>query len=95
MCWRSIWKIPKNVDLVLCAGDLGKADLARKRFFENLARTKKGLKEIPNDKKHMRAILNGLKVGFLEHFLEKPMGKKGKNKVKKELEKAKKVLEKI
>ncbi|MFH1608024.1 MAG: metallophosphoesterase [archaeon] len=41
-------KIPKNVDLILCTGDLGKADLARKKFFENVKREKKGLPEIEN-----------------------------------------------
>lgn len=40
-------KIPKeNIDLILLTGDLGKADLARKRFFENVERKKKGLPEI-------------------------------------------------
>ena len=38
--------IPKNVDKILLIGDLGKADLARKRFFENIERKKKGLLEI-------------------------------------------------
>jgi len=36
-------KIPKNVDLILITGDIGKADLARKRFFENIKRERKGL----------------------------------------------------
>lgn len=49
-------KIPKNIDLILCPGDLGKADLARQRFFENLERKRKGLKELDNDKKHMKAV---------------------------------------
>ncbi|MBU4069864.1 MAG: metallophosphoesterase [Nanoarchaeota archaeon] len=31
----------KNIDLKLITGDLGKADLARKRFFENLERRAK------------------------------------------------------
>lgn len=48
-------KLPKNldfvtkknkIDLILCVGDAGKADLARKRFFENIERKKKGLPEL-------------------------------------------------
>ncbi|MEK6844595.1 MAG: metallophosphoesterase [Nanoarchaeota archaeon] len=40
-------KIPlKNSDLILVTGDLGKADLARKRAFENIERRQKGLDEI-------------------------------------------------
>ncbi|MCD4759943.1 metallophosphoesterase [archaeon] len=42
-----IKKIPiKNIDLILLTGDLGKADLARKLYFENIKRKKKGLPEI-------------------------------------------------
>ena len=48
-------KIPlKNIDLILLTGDLGKADLARKRAFENIERRKEGLpeiKETPKDEK--------------------------------------------
>src|SRR3989344_5924147 len=45
-----IKKIPlKGVDLILLTGDLGKADLARKRFFENVERKKKGLPEFKDD----------------------------------------------
>lgn len=36
----------KGVDLILITGDLGKADLARQRFFENIEREKKGLPEL-------------------------------------------------
>jgi Icc-related predicted phosphoesterase len=36
---------PKDVDFYLVTGDLGKADLARKIFFENLKRKKEGLTE--------------------------------------------------
>ena len=43
-------RIPKrNIDLILLTGDLGKADLARKRFFENVERKKKGLPEFKDD----------------------------------------------
>ena len=39
-------RIPKKVDLILVTGDLGKADLARRRAFENIERKKKGLPEV-------------------------------------------------
>lgn len=38
-------KIPKS-DLILITGDIGKADLARERFFENIERKKNGLEEL-------------------------------------------------
>ncbi len=47
-----IKKIPlEGVDTILLTGDLGKADLARARFFENLKRKEKGLpeKEVSNE----------------------------------------------
>ncbi len=40
-----IRKIPLDADLILITGDLGKADLARKMFFENLRRKREGLPE--------------------------------------------------
>lgn len=44
-------KVPKNgVDLILVTGDIGKADLARQRFFENVKRKHKGLSELEDDK---------------------------------------------
>ena len=46
----------KNIDLVLITGDLGKADLARKHFFDNLKRKQKGLPE----KKYIKS--NRMKV---------------------------------
>lgn len=58
-------KLPKNINsivkknnvkLILITGDLGKADLARKRYFENLELMKKGLKKLVNDKNHMKAV---------------------------------------
>ena len=36
----------KGVDLILLTGDLSKATLARKRFFENIERNKEGLSEL-------------------------------------------------
>ncbi len=38
-------RIPKKVDLILITGDIGKADLARKKFFENIKRKSGGLPE--------------------------------------------------
>lgn len=37
--------IPKKVDAILLTGDIGKADLARAHFFENIKRKKEGLEE--------------------------------------------------
>lgn len=49
---NKIKKIPKKeIDLILITGDLGKADFARKRYFENVERKKKGLKELKYDGK--------------------------------------------
>jgi len=40
-------EIPLNdVDLILLTGDVGKADFARNRFFENIRRKKEGLEEL-------------------------------------------------
>ncbi len=56
-------KIPKeNIDLILLTGDIGKADLARKRYFENVERKRKGLPELKEtpafDKKVFMEIYN-------------------------------------
>jgi Icc-related predicted phosphoesterase len=54
---EKVKKIPlKGVDLVLINGDLGKADLARKRFFENAKRKKEGLPELEFDGKFKKSI---------------------------------------
>ncbi len=53
---EAIKKAPKDVDLYLLTGDLGKADLARQRFFENLERKQKGLDEIIDSPKNMKAM---------------------------------------
>ena len=54
---KKIEKIPiKKVDLILITGDLGKADLARKRFFENIKRKKEGLSELEWDKKFQKTV---------------------------------------
>ncbi len=50
-------RIPKKgIDLILLTGDIGKADLARKRSFENFEREKKGLKELEYDSKYRKAV---------------------------------------
>ncbi len=50
-------KIPKKgIDLILVTGDIGKADLARKIFFENVERKKKGLEELKEDAKYAKNI---------------------------------------
>jgi len=56
---RKIKRIPlENIDLILLTGDLGRADLARKRFFENIKREKKGLSELEEDSKFAKDIWN-------------------------------------
>jgi Icc-related predicted phosphoesterase len=46
----------KDVDLILLTGDLGKADLARKKFFENIERKKQGLPELEETLKDAKAM---------------------------------------
>lgn len=58
-----IRKIPfRGVDLILLTGDLGRADLARKRYFENVEREKRGLPKLEDtpefDKKCYVQIYN-------------------------------------
>jgi len=54
-------KIPKKgIDLILLTGDLGSADLARKIFFENVERKKKGLEELKEDAKYAKNIYMGI-----------------------------------
>ena len=49
-------------DLILITGDVGKADFARNRFFENIKRKKRGLKELKytakDNKKAYKEIFN-------------------------------------
>ena len=42
---KKIRKVPKDVDFYLVTGDLGKADLVRKIYFENIEREKMDLPE--------------------------------------------------
>jgi Icc-related predicted phosphoesterase len=52
-----IKKIPiKGMDLILCTGDLGKADFVRNRFFENIKRKKEGLPELKYDEKTSKSV---------------------------------------
>jgi Icc-related predicted phosphoesterase len=52
---EKIKKIPiRGIDLIFVTGDLGKADLARKIFFDNLKRKQRGLSEIEETKKQAR-----------------------------------------
>ncbi len=53
-------KIPKNINLILITGDLGKSDIWRKIAFDNLERKKKGLEIIRNK--------NQIKRGYYEWF---------------------------
>jgi Icc-related predicted phosphoesterase len=51
-------KVLKESDLILVTGDVGKADFARDRFFENIERKKKGLEELEyTGKDNKKAIL--------------------------------------
>ena len=53
---KKIRKVPKRgIDMIIVTGDVGKADMARKFFFENVERKKKGLPEKERDAKYIRA----------------------------------------
>lgn len=69
---EKIKKIPiKNVNLILLTGDLGKADLARKRAFENIERRKNGLKEIEDTPKDIKLIYQEIyfsSISILEYL---------------------------
>jgi len=59
---EKIRKIPlSNVDLILITGDVGKADFASNKHFENLKRKKQGLKELEHSTKDM-------KIAWMEIF---------------------------
>ena len=61
----------KGISLVLITGDLGEADLARKRFFENSRRKKEGLPELKEDAKFEKAVYNQIHnstIKVLKHF---------------------------
>jgi len=64
---KKVKKIPvKNIDLVLITGDVGKADLVRERFFENVKREKKGLPELKDDRRLKKAVYNEIYNSSLE-----------------------------
>ncbi len=67
-----IRKIPLNdIDLILLTGDLGKANLARQRFFDNIARKKEGLKELKEDAKFAREShleIHNSTIGLLRYL---------------------------
>lgn len=53
-------KVPKSklkkVNYILITGDVGKADLARKRFFDNIKRKEIGLEELPKDSSFLKKV---------------------------------------
>jgi len=64
---NKIKQIPiKDVDLILLTGDLGKADLARKRSFENTKRKQQGLPKIKDTTQERRAIHKEIHESTLE-----------------------------
>jgi Icc-related predicted phosphoesterase len=63
--------IPKNVDLILITGDLGKADLARKISFENSERRKKGLPKrelTKSEAKKIRKEIHDSTLDILKYY---------------------------
>ncbi len=56
----------KNVDLILLTGDLGKADLARKRSFENTKRKQQGLPKVKDTAQERREIHNEIHKSTLD-----------------------------
>jgi len=66
-----IKKVPKNLDLILVTGDVGKADLARKRFFENQERKKQGLPELEENAdliKQVHGQIHNSTLDVLSHY---------------------------
>ena len=65
-------RIPKKeIDLILVTGDIGKADLARKGFYENSERLKKGLEELEYDSKYRKAVhmeIHNSTLGILKYL---------------------------
>ena len=60
-------KLPKNLenifknynyDLIICTGDLGKADLARKKAFKDIKRKEKGLETLEDTPEEIKNIYN-------------------------------------
>ena len=64
---EKIRKIPiKNIDLIFLTGDLGKADLARKRSFENTKRKQQGLPKLKNSAQHSKSVHNEIHKSTIE-----------------------------
>ncbi len=72
---KKIKNIPtKEIDLILMTGDLGKADLARKFYFENLKREKEGLLELEYDSKTFLKIyeeIHNSTINIVKYFCKK------------------------
>ena len=58
-------KIPK-ADLILVTGDIGKANLARKKAFENIERKKKGLPKIDKTARDVKQIYDEIYYSSLK-----------------------------
>jgi Icc-related predicted phosphoesterase len=56
----------EGVDLILLTGDIGKADLARQRMFENVKRKQQGLKELKDDAEYKKAVYNQIHNSTLD-----------------------------
>ncbi len=58
--------IPKNIDLILIPGDIGKADLARKKSFENKKRVQQGLPKLKETARDIKEIHNEIHKSTLK-----------------------------
>jgi len=56
----------KGIDLILITGDLGKADLARKFYFENVRRKKEGLPVLAFSKLETKSVYNEIYYSTLD-----------------------------
>ena len=64
---EKVKQIPKkDLDLILLTGDIGKANLARARAFENKKREQKGLSKIKETADHASAVHNEIHNSTLE-----------------------------
>lgn len=64
----------KGIDLVLITGDVGKADFARKFYFDNLKRKEKGLSEKKYTKVETKKVYSEIHdstIKILKYFCEK------------------------
>lgn len=69
---NKVKKIPlKGVDLILITGDIGKADFARRFYFENVERKKKGLPELEYSSQESKTTymeIYNSSLNVLRHF---------------------------